>query len=294
MSGRLESLRLTVPEHAAAAYEAALAAHCPSVARFVSGPGEVEIEGVRSAGGDGTGLALALALAAAASGVAVLPEHRPIPEGGWLARVRASFPEQRVGARFAIRGSHLSGRAPAGRIALILDAGMAFGSGEHGSTRGCLLALERLARPRPRPRRILDLGTGSGVLALAAARLWHRPVLAADNDPHAVRAARRNAVANGLGTRVRVIRADGWRSRAIGGSAPYDLVLANILARPLVAMAASLARNLAPGGRAVLAGLLARQAALVLTAHRRVGLVLEGRVAIDGWITLILRRPTCP
>lgn len=288
MRGALETIRLLVPEDAAAAYEAALASHCLSVARFAANEGEVEIEGVRYAGADETGLALALALAAAASGVAATPERRPIAETGWLARVRASFPEQRIGARFAIRGSHLAGPGPAGRISLVLDAGMAFGSGEHGSTRGCLLALERLA-PR-RPRRILDLGTGSGILALAAARLWSRPVLAADNDPHAVRSAARNARMNGLGPLVRAIVADGWRPRAIRRGGPYDLVLANILARPLAAMATPLARHLAPGGRAVLSGLLSRQASMVLAAHRRTGLVLARQIVVGDWMTLILKK----
>lgn len=297
MSVRLETLRFLLPEQAAAAYEAALAAHCRSVARFSAPDGQVEIEGVRATSGDKTGdetgdetgLALALALAAAASGIACTPERHPIPETGWLARMREAFPEQRIGTRFVIRGSHLARKKTAGRISLVLDAGMAFGSGEHGSTQGCLLALETLAPVRP--RRILDLGTGSGILALAAARLWHRAVLAADNDPEAVRAARRNAASNGLAPSVRVILGDGWRARAILSHAPYDLVLANILARPLIAMAEALARHLAPGGRAVLAGLLDRQAPMVLAAHRRAGLVLVRRIGLDGWTTLILKRP---
>ncbi len=290
MSRRLETIRLVIPEHAAAAYEAALAVHCRSVSRFSTPAGEIEIAGIYAAGTGETALtlALALALAAAASGVSAVPQRRPIAQAGWLARTREAFPEQRIGARFAIRGSHLADRAPAGRISLTLDAGMAFGSGEHASTRGCLLALERLS-PR-RPRRILDLGTGSGILALAAARLWRRKVLAADNDPHSVRAARRNATANGLGPQMRAILADGWCSPSIRRGAPYDLVLANILARPLAAMASPLSRHLAPGGRAVLAGLLSRQAPMVLAAHRRAGLILERRIATDGWTTLILKR----
>jgi ribosomal protein L11 methyltransferase len=288
VKGGLETIRLLLPEHAAPAYEAALAAHAESVARFTAPDGRVEIEGVRRAGADDTGLLLALALAAAASGVPAAPERRPVAETGWLARTRASFPEQRIGARFAIRGSHLAGPGPAGRISLVLDAGMAFGSGEHGSTRGCLVALEHLA-PR-RPQRILDLGTGSGKLALAAARLWSRPVLALDIDPHSVRAAARNARENRLTPRVRTTVADGWRRRALRRGAPYDLVLANILARPLVAMAAPLAQRLAPGGRVVLSGLLSRQASMVLAAHRRVSLTLVRRITIGDWTTLILKK----
>ena len=180
----------------------------------------------------------------------------------------------------------------AGRIVLRLDAGVAFGSGEHGSTRGCLRALEGMAHRRP--RRILDLGTGSGILAMAAARLARRPVTGTDIDPWSVRTARENARRNGLGNRARFLRADGWSSPAIARGAPYDLVFANILARPLCAMARDLARHLAPGGTAILAGLLATQARMVLAAHRRPGLYLERVVGDGAWATLVLRRAASP
>ncbi|MBO0712342.1 MAG: 50S ribosomal protein L11 methyltransferase, partial [Acetobacteraceae bacterium] len=137
---------------------------------------------------------------------------------------------------------------------------------------------------------ILDLGTGSGILAIAAARLLRRPVLATDLDPWSVRVARENAVQNRVGPLVRVRRADGWQDRAIRRSAPFDLVLANILARPLCAMARDLAAHLAPGGTAILSGLLASQARLVLAAHRRQGLVLKRRYREGPWTTLALRR----
>lgn len=232
-------------------------------------------------------LTAGLALAALLSGVTAPLARRPVAAEGWLARSYASFPEQRVGRRFALRGSHLRGPTVPGRITLVLDAGAAFGSGEHGSTRGCLRALEALA-PR-RPRRVLDLGTGSGVLAMAAARLWHRRVLAADVDPWAVRVAAANARQNRLAPLLRCVRANGWQGPVVRGGGPYDLVLANILARPLCAMARDLARHLAPGGRVVLAGLLAGQARAVLAAHRRGGLALVARLAEGPWTTLILR-----
>jgi ribosomal protein L11 methyltransferase len=187
----------------------------------------------------------------------------------------------------------MTGAAPRGRTALILDAGVAFGSGEHNSTRGCLLALEQLAartRQSP-PRRILDLGTGSGILAIAAAKTLRRKVLATDIEPWSVRVARENAQLNQVHTLVRPILADGWRAAAVRKSGPYDLVFGNILARPLRAMAGDLARNLAPGGTAILAGLLRAQAADVLAAHRRCGLVLQRRIHLEPWTTLILRRP---
>jgi ribosomal protein L11 methyltransferase len=186
----------------------------------------------------------------------------------------------------------MTGAAPAGRTALILDAGVAFGSGEHNSTRGCLLALEQLGVRTRRfpPRRILDLGTGSGILAIAAAKTLRRKVLATDIEPWSVRVARENARLNRVHTLVKPILADGWRAAAVRQSGPYDLVFGNILARPLRAMAGDLARNLAPGGTAILAGLLIAQAADVLAAHRRCGLVLQRRIHLEPWTTLILRK----
>jgi ribosomal protein L11 methyltransferase len=172
---------------------------------------------------------------------------------------------------------------------LVLDAGMAFGSGEHGSTRSCLRALELVARRKP--ARILDLGTGTGVLALAAARLLHRRVVAADIDPWSVRNTRDNAARNALAPFVRVGRADGWRSAWVRRAGPYDLVLANILARPLCKMARRLARNLAPGGQAILSGLLVRQVAWVAGVHRAQGLVLVDVIKDGNWAALVVRRP---
>ena len=289
----LESVALDVPEAAVPAYEAALRTACGSVGLFRDeASGTWRLEGVKPAGAGEAALAAGLALAAAATGVDARARRGPIAAEGWLARSMAGFPEQTVG-RFAIRGSHLPDRPRAGRITLRLDAGVAFGSGEHGSTRGCLLALERVARRRPgrtRVWRILDLGTGSGVLALAAARLLRRPVLAVDVEPWSVRTAAANAGRNGLRPRIRCRLGDGWRDRAVRAGQPYDLVFANILARPLCAMARDLAAGLAPGGRAILAGLLVSQARQVLAAHRRQGLVLEWMVNEGGWTTLVIRR----
>ncbi len=289
-AARLETVWLDVPEAAVAAYEAALGRTCMAVGFFLDEAAETwRVEGVKAAGAAEEALSIALRLAEAATGIPAALHRRETAVGGWLARTQSGFPEQRVGRRFAIRGTHLPPRAAPGRITLVLDAGVAFGSGEHGSTRGCLRALERLARRRP--RRILDLGTGSGILAMAAARLLHRPVLAVDIEPWSVRVAAQNTALNRLGRLVRVRLGRGWASGAVRRGTPYDLVFANILARPLCAMARDLARNLAPGGRAVLGGLLETQAALVLAAHRRQGLLLEGRLAEARWATLVLRRP---
>ncbi len=153
----------------------------------------------------------------------------------------------------------------------------------------CLLALDALARRR-HFRHPLDIGTGSGVLSIAAAKLLHRTVLASDIDCASVRVAAHHVRRNGLAGQVRLVCAPGYRSRAVRGGMPYDLIFGNILARPLALMARDLARVLAPGGVAVLAGLLRRQEAQVLMPHRALGLSLQRRLVIDGWSTLILRR----
>jgi ribosomal protein L11 methyltransferase len=232
----------------------------------------------------GTEIRLALAAAGEGGRLLRIAEER-LPECDWLAENRRAFPPQRI-ARFLIHGSHWHGPVPASAIAIEIDAATAFGTGEHASTRGCLLALEGLRRRRF--RRPLDIGTGSGILAIAAAKRLRRPVIAGDIDPEAVRVARHHARRNGLAGRIRTVRAMGYRSRALRRS-DYDLILANILARPLALMARDLKRAIAPGGTAVLAGLLRRQEALVLAAHRAQGLSLERRLVIEGWSTLVLR-----
>ena len=227
------------------------------------------------------------ALAAAAAGGALVEiGEEKLPARDWLAENQLAFPPLRIG-RFFIYGSHHRGRVPAGTIGIMLDAATAFGTGEHPSTRGCLMALDDLSRGR-RFRRPLDIGTGTGILAVAAAKLLHRKALASDIDRGAVRVARHNVARNGVAGLVWVRRAPGYRDRAVRKSR-YDLVLSNILARPLALLARDLARTLMPGGRAVLSGLLRRQEPIVLAPHRGCGIVLERRLVIDGWSTLVLR-----
>ena len=289
----LETVTVTVPPEALEAYEAALTEACGTIGFFFDEEaGLWTVEGVKDQGSREPELAAALLLAALVTGIEATPVRRPTAAEGWLERTREAFPEQLVGKVFAIRGTHLNGPATPGRLTIRLDAAVAFGSGEHGSTRGCLRALERVAYRRP--RRILDLGTGSGILALAAARLLRRRVRGSDLDPWSVRTAAANARLNRLGGLTRFVRADGWRSPAITGAGPYDLVFANILARPLCLMARPLARNLSPGGTVLLAGLLASQARWVLAAHRRQGLVLERTLAEGKWCTLVMRRGHAP
>jgi len=290
----LPRLAVTVPEHAVPAFAAAFETACEGVAFFRSHdqgrPTGMDwtVEGfLREPAGRAT-LSGALALAAAAAGIAPpgIAEDSVEAEG-WLARTREAFPPQPIGRRFLIRGTHDASVTMPGRIALTIDAGLAFGSGEHATTRGCLMALERLPRPRGR---VADIGTGSGVLALAAAALWHVKAVGVEIEPWAARVAAENARLNRLHRLVAMVHGNGWAAPAIRRHAPYGLVLANILARPLSAMAVDLARNLRRGGHAVLSGLLVEQAPMVLAAHRRAGLALAGRIDIGHWATLILRK----
>jgi ribosomal protein L11 methyltransferase len=226
-------------------------------------------------------------IAAEAGGKLVRIAEERLAERDWLAENRRAFPPVRIG-RFFVRGSHWTGKVPAGAVAIEIDAATAFGTGEHESTRGCLLALDALAHRRSF-RRPLDIGTGSGVLAIAAAKTFRRRILASDIDCAAVRVAQHHVRRNGVAGTVRVVCAPGYRSRAVRG-AKYDLIFANILARPLALMARDLKGALAPGGVAVLAGLLRRQEPMVLSAHRAQRLILAHRLPIGNWSTVILRR----
>jgi len=218
----------------------------------------------------------------------------PLPAIDWVTRCYEGFPPLRAG-RYFVYGSHFQGTAPAGTVAMKIDAATAFGTGEHGSTRGCLLALDALVkRSRNRGRRrlgqVLDLGCGSGILGLAVAKTWRVPVLAVDMDDESVRVAAINARINGAAGFVRTGRGDGYRVGAARKHRPCRLILANILARPLARLAPGLRRHLAPGGVAVLSGLLARQERLVLAAHRAQKLVLRQRVTVGEWRTLVVAR----
>lgn len=289
-AGPLETVFVEVPDTALEAYEAALSTVCATVGFFFADEdrGIWRVEGVRDAGAGEDRLDDALAIAALVSGFPAQLGREPTEAEGWLARSLNAFPEQRVGRRFVVRGTHQAHGTAPGRIVLRLDAGLAFGSGEHGSTRGCLRALEVVARRRP--RRILDLGTGSGILAMAAAALLRKPVLATDIEPWSVRVAKQNAAANRVGRLVRPVLANGWQGRAVRMAAPYDLVMANILARPLCRMARSVAGGLMPAGTVILSGLLASQARMVMAAHRHQGLRLEARLQEGTWTTLVMRK----
>jgi ribosomal protein L11 methyltransferase len=233
-----------------------------------------------------------LALAAAAGGGELVEiGEEKLPDRDWLTENQLAFPPLRIG-RFFVYGSHHRGGVPAGAIGVALDAATAFGTGEHPSTRGCLLALQSLAQRR-RIAHPLDIGAGTGILSIAAAKLLRRKVAAGDIDPGSVAVARHNVARNSVAGLVRVGHFPGYRGSAIRRR-HHDLILSNILARPLALLAADLARNLAPGGRAVLSGLLRRQEPIVLAPHRGLGVSLERRIVISGWSTLILRAGTAP
>ncbi|MFY9838177.1 MAG: 50S ribosomal protein L11 methyltransferase [Xanthobacteraceae bacterium] len=200
--------------------------------------------------------------------------------------------------RFVVHGAHDRALVPHNKVGIEIEAGLAFGTGHHATTRGCLLALDALCKSSSRrrgrippcpPRRIVDLGTGSGVLAIAAGRALRRPILATDIDANAVRIARDNVRLNRSGGTIRVCRANGVAAPVIRQRAPFDLAFANILLGPLQRLAAPLSRLIAPGGRVVLSGVLQSQAKVALAAYHE--LTLERRIVLDGWTTLVLKRP---
>jgi ribosomal protein L11 methyltransferase len=280
------TIAVRVPAACAPLFQSALEPFCVAVAAEADGD-HWRVTGYADRPPSQASLAAALAIAAAASGIAPPnPLVAQLAERDWLAENRRSFPALSVGRFYVYRSHHA--RPPAdGRVAIRLDAGVAFGSGTHASTQGCLLALDRLAR-KTRPRAILDLGTGSGILAIAAAKAWPARVLATDIDAAAVRVATLNAAANGVAGRI--------EARAGAGFAPvakhrrFDLILANIHLGPLAAMAAQVAAHVAWGGRAVLSGLLRADEAEAAAIYRAQRLTLEARFSVGDWVTLILRR----
>jgi ribosomal protein L11 methyltransferase len=190
--------------------------------------------------------------------------------------------------RFVVHGAHDRARVPANKLGIEIEAALAFGTGHHGTTRGCLLLLDHVLKAR-RPAAVLDLGTGTGVLAIAAAKALHRHIFASDIDAPSVRVARENARLNETGDRVQVVRATGFAAPDFTARGPFDLVLANILANPLRQLSGPMSRHLAPSAQVILSGLLNHQAPAVIAAYRAHGLVPVRHLNIEGWSSLLLR-----
>lgn len=191
--------------------------------------------------------------------------------------------------RFIVHGHHDRAKVPSNKLGIEIEAALAFGTGHHGTTRGCLLLLDRVLKAY-RPRRVLDLGTGTGVLAIAAAKALQIKVLASDIDPLSVVTARNNARLNEVGNLVETVRASGFSAPEFARRGPFDLVLANILANPLRQMATPMAKHLAPSALIILSGLLPHQAESVIAAYRARGLVLVRHIRIEGWSSLLMQK----
>lgn len=246
------------------------------------GSGQWEVGGYFTEPPDETALML-LAAAMAANPFTV----SELPETDWVAHVRRELAPVEAG-RFFVYGSHDQDKVPADAQALLIEASMAFGTGHHGTTLGCLRALDRLIDQGIAAHRVADIGCGTAVLAMAAAKIWPDPVIASDIDPQAVEVAVANVAANGLARRVRVVEAAGFDHAGLTG--PFDLIFANILKGPLIALAPDLARHLVSGGHAILSGILIEQAQQVTEEYARQGVNVVHREDIVEWTTLTLRK----
>jgi ribosomal protein L11 methyltransferase len=211
----------------------------------------------------------------------------PLPPKNWVAEAESQRGPVRAG-RFLVHGRHDRGKVQAGQCTFEIDAGLAFGTAHHATTRGCLIALDRIAK-REYPRRVLDIGTGTGILAIAAVRALNARAVASDMDPIAVAVAAGNARLNGVRSRISLVEAEGLAHPALR-RAKGDLLFANILLRPLLELAPAFARGVRPGGFCVLSGLLNAQARQVEARFCSLGFRLDSRILLNGWTILLLRR----
>lgn len=212
-----------------------------------------------------------------------------VPDEDWVDKVRRELTPVHAG-RFFVYGSHDADKIPEGAEPLLIEAAMAFGTGHHGTTQGCLEALDRLAGEGLMARNVADIGCGTAVLAMAAARIFGGTPIASDIDEVAVEVALANLRANGLEGRVACVEAAGFGHDALRGRAPYDLIFANILKQPLIDLAPDMAASLTPGGHAILSGILTRQADEVVDVYAEHGVMLTRRDVIGDWVTLTLKK----
>ena len=236
---------------------------------------------------DEAGLRDLVKLAAGEAAAKALSIER-VPANDWVAESLAGLRPVRAG-RFVVHGAHDRAGLRANDIGIEIEAALAFGTGHHGTTRGCLLALDDLTKRR-RALNVLDIGTGTGVLAIAAARLLRKRVAAGDIDRVAVRAARENARENCAAPMITFVRAAGVRAQVIRERGPYDLIFANILMGPLTRLAVPVRSLAAPGAHVVLSGLLPSHVNAVISIYSAQDLVLERRTLLEGWVTLVMRR----
>ena len=229
-------------------------------------------------------ISLALLSAAYGANLFVVSE---VPDQDWVAKVRRELPPVEAG-RFFVYGSHDLEHLPTGRIGLLIEAAMAFGTGHHGTTLGCLRAFDRLLDQGRSFENVLDLGCGTAVLAMAAARMSLNSVIASDIDPVAVEVAVVNVLANDLEGRVNCVESIGFDAPALAQAAPFDLIFANILKGPLVDLAPDMAMHLAPGGIAILSGLLVEQADDIVAVYNAQGIDLMEREDLGEWTALTL------
>ena len=217
-------------------------------------------------------------------------EIAPLPSVNWLAENRKAFPPLDLEPFYIYGSHHAEDHIPPGRIAFKIDAATAFGTGRHGTTQGCLKALWALKKAGFMARTCLDLGCGTAVLAMASARLFQGRVIASDNDPEAVSRARLNIVDNHLEEDIEILLSEGFENSLLQERAPYDLIVANILAAPLIELAGEITQFTAPKGRVILSGLLQTQHQSVLKAYDAHHFSLETLYPLDEWVTLVLKR----
>ncbi len=210
-----------------------------------------------------------------------------LPDIDWVAKVKRELAPV-VAGRFFVYGSHDADKVPDDAVALLIEAAMAFGTGHHGTTLGCLRALDQLANAGFQGKKVADIGCGTAVLAMAAASIWPDPVLASDIDQVAVDVARANVSSNGLDGRVSCVEAAGFDHPDLAAAAPFDLVFANILKGPLVDLAPAMSAHIAKGGYAILSGILNEQADDVVEAYGKNGFIVHNREEIGEWTTLCL------
>lgn len=224
----------------------------------------------------------------AEAGVPLEPVRETLPDIDWVTHSLEGLKPVRA-ARFLVHGSHDRDRRRIGDMAIEIEAGLAFGTGHHGTTAGCLETIDKVVR-RERPANALDLGTGSAVLAIAVAKLAHIPVLATDIDPVATRVAAVNARLNGVAAYVETATATGFGHPAFARRAPFDLIVANILARPLMRLAPAMRAHLAPGGSLILSGILERQREAVIAAYVGQRFRHVSTLRREGWVTIHMKR----